>query len=95
MGMHYGTSAGVFMGLTNPLVAATQFTGYMALRNLTITYTNYWQGAVADAHGYATVFFADALLVALPVLLIPLLKPPLRSGGGEKPSAGAPLPEAG
>jgi hypothetical protein len=35
-----GTSAAVFMGLTNPLVAATQFTGYMALRNLTISYTN-------------------------------------------------------
>jgi len=36
MGMHYGTSAAIFMGLTNPAIAATQFTGFMALRNLTI-----------------------------------------------------------
>ncbi len=78
MGMHLGTSAAVFMGLTNPLVAATQFTGYMALRNLTISYTNLWQGALTDARGYAFVFYLDALLVALPVLLIPFLKPAVR-----------------
>lgn len=75
MGMHLGTSAAVFMGLTNPLVAATQFTGYMALRNLTISYTNMWQGALTDAQGYAFVLYVDALLVALPVILLPFLKP--------------------
>ena len=94
MGLHYGTSAAVFMGLTNPLVAATQFTGYMALRNLTISYTNLWQGAVADAQGFATVLAIDAALVLLPVLLIPFLKPAARPAG-EPPSRGAPLPEAG
>jgi len=94
MGLHYGTSAAVFMGLTNPLVAATQFTGYMALRNLTISYTNLWQGAVADAQGFATVLFIDAALVLLPVLLIPFLKPAARPAA-EPPSRGAPLPEAG
>jgi PAT family beta-lactamase induction signal transducer AmpG len=94
MGMHYGTSAALFMGLTNPLVAATQFTGYMALRNLTISYTNMWQGVVADSQGYATVLYIDALLVALPVLLLPLLKPSTRAAQ-VPPSKGAPLPEAG
>ena len=94
MGLHYGTSAAVFMGLTNPLVAATQFTGYMALRNLTISYTNLWQGAVADAQGFATVLAIDAALVLLPVLLIPFLKPAARPAA-EPPSRGAPLPEAG
>jgi PAT family beta-lactamase induction signal transducer AmpG len=94
MGLHYGTSAAVFMGLTNPLVAATQFTGYMALKNLTISYTNFWQGAIADAHGYAIVLFVDAALVLLPVLLIPFLRPALRPVAGA-PSRGAPLPEAG
>ena len=79
MGMHNGTSAAVFMGLTNPLVAATQFTGYMALRNLTISYTNVWQGALVESQGYAFVFYLDALIVALPVLVLPFLKPSMRS----------------
>jgi PAT family beta-lactamase induction signal transducer AmpG len=94
MGMHYGTSAAVFMGLTNPLVAATQFTGYMALKNLTISYTNMWQGALADSQGYATVMYIDAALVLLPVLLVPFLRPSTRAA--QLPlSKGAPLPEAG
>jgi PAT family beta-lactamase induction signal transducer AmpG len=75
MGMHYGTGAAIFMGLTNPLVAATQFTGYMALKNLTTAYTNFWQGYVADAFDYATVMYIDSALVALPLLVIPFLKP--------------------
>jgi len=79
MGMHYGTAAAVFMGLTNPLVAATQFTGYMALRNVTISYTNVWQGALVSAQGYAIVFYLDALLVLLPVLLVPFLRPSNRA----------------
>lgn len=79
MGMQYGTSAALFMGLTNPLVAATQFTGYMALRNLTMSYTNLWQGALASSHGYAAVLYADALVGVLPVLLIPFLRPSART----------------
>jgi PAT family beta-lactamase induction signal transducer AmpG len=94
MGLHYGTSAAVFMGLTNPLVAATQFTGYMALKNLAISYTNLWQGAVADAQGFAVVLFIDAALVLMPVLLIPFLRPAARTAA-QPPSRGAPLPEAG
>jgi len=94
VGMHYGTGAAVFMGLTNPLVAATQFTGYMALRNLVISYTNLWQGALADSHGYAAVLFVDAALVTLPLLVLPFLRPST-AARREPPSKGAPLPEAG
>jgi hypothetical protein len=53
-----------------------------------------WQGALVDSQGYATVMYIDALLVALPVLLIPFLKPSTRSRP-EPVSKGAPLPEAG
>ncbi len=81
VGMHYGTGAALFMGLTNPLVAATQFTGYMALRNLVISYTNFWQGALADAQGYAAVLVLDAALVVAPLLLLPFVRPPSRLGG--------------
>jgi MFS family permease len=93
MGMHYGTSAAIFMGLTNPAVAATQFTGFMALRNLTITYTNTWQGAAVDAWSYSTVFYLDAALAIIPILVIPFLVE--RKTREVPPSRGAPLPEAG
>lgn len=93
MGMHYGTSAAIFMGLTNPAIAATQFTGFMALRNLTISYTNAWQGAAVDTWDYSTMFFIDAALAIIPILVIPFLIE--RNTSTVPPSAGAPLPEAG
>lgn len=92
MGMHYGTSAAIFMGLTNPAIAATQFTGFMALRNLTISYTNAWQGVAVDAWGYSTLFFIDAALAILPILVIPFLAD--RKVTETPPSAAVPLPEA-
>ena len=95
LGLHYGTRAAVFMSLTNPLVAATQFTGFMALSNLAITYTNVWQGWVADAYGYSTVLYIDAALIILPLLVLPLLTPREDRSASGAPSAGAPLPEAG
>jgi PAT family beta-lactamase induction signal transducer AmpG len=93
MGMHYGTSAAIFMGLTNPAIAATQFTGFMALRNLTISYTQAWQGAAVEAWNYSTVFYIDAALALLPIAAIPFLRE--RKAKTVPPSAGAPLPEAG
>ncbi|MGD9407870.1 MAG: hypothetical protein PVG05_07235, partial [Gammaproteobacteria bacterium] len=93
MGLHYGTSAAIFMGLTNPAIAATQFTGFMALRNLTISYTNAWQGVAVDAWGYSTLLYADAMIAVIPVLVIPFLSE--RKTRETPPSAGTPLPEAG
>jgi PAT family beta-lactamase induction signal transducer AmpG len=93
MGMHYGTSAAIFMGLTNPAIAATQFTGFMALRNLTISYTNTWQGAAVDAWGYSVLLYADAAIAIIPILVIPFLVG--RKAKETPPSLGAPLPEAG
>jgi PAT family beta-lactamase induction signal transducer AmpG len=92
MGMHYGTAAAVFMGLTNPAIAATQFTGFMALRNLTISYTNTWQGAAVDRWDYSTMFYIDAMLAIIPILVIPFLWE--RRTRQAPPSSGAPLPEA-
>jgi PAT family beta-lactamase induction signal transducer AmpG len=93
VGMHYGTSAAIFMGLTNPAIAATQFTGFMALRNLTISYTNAWQGAAVDKWDYSTMFYIDAALAIIPILVIPFLWE--RRAKEVPPSTGAPLPEAG
>jgi PAT family beta-lactamase induction signal transducer AmpG len=94
MGLHYGISAAVFMGLTNPAVAATQFTAFMSLKNLTIAYTNGWQGVVADASGYSTVLYIDAVLVLAPLLVLPFMAPRKPVAAARAPAA-APLPEAG
>lgn len=93
-GFHYGISAGVFMGLTNPAVAATQFTGFMALANLTIAYTNNWQGWVAENIDYTTVLWIDAALVIVPILVLPFMTPREVKEEEVAPSAGAPIPEA-
>jgi len=74
-GLTQGTSTAVFMGLTNPAVAATQFTGYMALHNLVYTYSSLWQGKYADLHGYAKTMFLDGWFAFVPLLLLPFLKP--------------------
>jgi PAT family beta-lactamase induction signal transducer AmpG len=92
IGMYYGVASAVFMGLTNPLVAATQFTGYMALKNLAISYSNYWQGGAIESLGYSTVFFLDGLLVCLPILLLPFMVP--RNKTLKTKPMSAPMPEA-
>jgi len=74
-GLVQGTSTAVFMGLTSPAVAATQFTGYMALHNFVYSYSSLWQGKYADLHGYAKVLFMDGWIAFVPLLLLPFLKP--------------------
>ncbi len=74
-GLVQGTSTAVFMDLTSPAVAATQFTGYMALHNFVYTYSSLWQGKYADLHGYAKVLFLDGWIAFVPLLLLPFLKP--------------------
>ena len=73
-GMSYGVKNGIFMGMTNPAVGATQFTAFMAMSNLAISMANFWQGNVAEQFDYATVLYLDALLVVFPLLLIPFLR---------------------
>ena len=73
-GIAFGLSVAVFMGMTNPVVAATQFTAFMGVKNLTISYTNYWQGIVADKIDYAIVLYADSLLFLIPLAILPFLK---------------------
>ena len=72
-GLGLGLASGVFMSLTNPAVGATQFTGYMSLRNLAISYSAFWQGIVVDSHGYSTMLVIDGVLALIPILLIPFL----------------------
>ncbi len=73
-GMAFALSVAVFMGMTNPAVAATQFTAFMAMKNVALSYTNYWQGVVAERMDYAMVLYIDAVLLLIPLLILPFLK---------------------
>ena len=77
-GLMYGgafaVAAAIFMGMTSPAVAATQFTAYMALGNIAISIGNFWQGMVAERIGYAAALYLDAALILLPLAVLPFLR---------------------
>ena len=73
-GMAYGSRNAIFMGMTNPAVAATQFTAFMGMSNLAVSIGNYWQGMVAEHMGYAQVLYLDAGIGLLVICLIPFLR---------------------
>jgi PAT family beta-lactamase induction signal transducer AmpG len=78
-GLMYGTRSAIMMDVTNPAVAATQFTAYMALANLAIAYSSTWQGIATEAWGYPRTMLVDALFGLCCLVFIPLLKnEPLR-----------------
>ena len=60
-GLMYGTRSAIFMDVTNPAVAATQFTAYMAMMNLAIAIAATWQGVAAQAWGYPITLLVDAI----------------------------------
>ncbi len=74
-GFIYGARVALFLGITQPVVAATQFAAYMALTNLSITYSVVWQGHAVHHWGYATTLVLDALVGVACLLVLPLLKP--------------------
>ncbi len=73
-GLMYGTGTAIFMDVTNPRVAATQFTAYMALQNLAISYSATWQGIAAEALGYPKTLLIDAIAGLLCLAVLPLIK---------------------
>ncbi len=73
-GMSFGVRNAIFMGMTNPAVAATQFTAFMGMSNLAISMGNYWQGIVAERFDYAAVLFLDSLIVLIALTLVPFLQ---------------------
>ncbi|MDB5874432.1 MAG: major facilitator superfamily 1 [Ramlibacter sp.] len=73
-GLMYGTRSAIMMDITNPAVAATQFTAYMAMMNLAIAIAASWQGVAAEAWGYPVTLLVDAITGVLCVLLLPWMK---------------------
>ena len=73
-GFIYGARAALFIDLTQPAVAATQFAAYMALTNLSIAYSAVWQGFAVKHWGYATTLGLDALAGLVCLAFLPLLR---------------------
>ena len=74
-GLMYGTRSALMMDVTNPAVAATQFTAYMAMMNLAIAYSATWQGIAIEALGYPKTLLIDAVTGVLCLALLPFIKP--------------------
>jgi len=85
-GLMYGTRSAIFMDVTNPAVAATQFTAYMALLNLSIAYSATWQGIAIEALGYPKTMLIDAIVGLLCIAVLPWI----RTVRGNEPDGGAP-----
>ena len=89
-GLMYGTRSAIFMDVTNPKVAATQFTAYMAMMNLVISYSATWQGIAAEVLGYPVTLLIDAITGLLCLAVLPLIRPdpsPSADGGGGRARA--------
>lgn len=76
MGLMYGTRTAVFMDVTNPAVAGTQFTAYMAMMNLAIAFAATWQGVAAEKLGYPVTLLMDAAFGLVGIALLPWLARP-------------------
>lgn len=72
-GLMYGTRTALFMDITTPAVAATQFTAYMAMMNLVISYSATWQGFAIDRWGYPTTLLMDAAAGLVCIGLLPFM----------------------
>ncbi len=60
-GLYYGIRSALFMDITTPAVAATQFTAYMAMMNLVIIVHRGWQGYRGRAVGYPATLILDSV----------------------------------
>ena len=74
-GLMYGTRTALFMDVTVPRVAATQFTAYMAMLNVVISYSATWQGWAVERWGYPVTLTIDSVAGLVVIALLPLMAP--------------------
>ena len=87
-GLAYGTRMAIFMQVCSPKVAATQFTAYMALSNLAISYSAAWQGSAVERLGYPLTLGLDAIAGIVCIGILPFLAPAPQADAGESAPAG-------
>jgi PAT family beta-lactamase induction signal transducer AmpG len=89
-GLYYGIRTALFMDVTVPRVAATQFTAYMALMNFAISYSATWQGAAVTRWGYPVTLALDCVLGLVCLVCLPFMA----ARHAVRPPAGQAVPEA-
>ena len=96
-GLYYGVRSALFMDITTPRVAATQFTAYRAMQNFVIGYTARWQGWLVERWGYPRTLLVDCVFGLVGLTLLPMMTP-LAKGEAKAVEAaippGAAVPEA-
>ena len=91
-GLMFGTRTAMFMDVVKPKWAATQFTAYMSLLNVTIWYSATWQGWAIEKHGYPATLAADAVFGLCCIALLPFVKPLRRLAESQQLPAEPPSP---
>ena len=89
-GLMYGVGTAIFMDVTTPRVAATQFTAYMAMNNLVYSYSSAWQGQSLQRWGYPITLTLDGAFGLVCLLCLPFMGPKRHA---EPPPPGAAIPE--
>jgi PAT family beta-lactamase induction signal transducer AmpG len=89
-GLYYGIRAALFMDVTTPRVAATQFTAYMALMNMAISYSATWQGWAVEHWGYPLTLTADASFGLVCLVCLPFMKPVAKPAATLAPGGAVP-----
>jgi MFS family permease len=72
-GLMFGVGTAIFMDVTTPTVAATQFTAYMALCNVVYSYSATWQGRSIESWGYPVTLALDAAFGLISLLVLALM----------------------
>jgi MFS transporter, PAT family, beta-lactamase induction signal transducer AmpG len=86
-GLYYGVRSALFMDVTTPAVAATQFTAYMAMANLVISYTSWWQGLSIVRWGYPVTLGLDAAFGLVVLFFLPFMAPKRKGDATPVPDA--------
>lgn len=92
-GLYYGVRSALFMDVTTPAVAATQFTAYMAMSNLVITYTSWWQGLSIVRWGYPVTLALDATVGLIVLFFLPFMAPKRDANAMRAPDVASAAPE--
>jgi len=80
-GLMYGVGTAIYMDVTTPAVAATQFTAYMAMCNVVYSYTSTWQGHSLQRWGYPATLTIDGAFGLVCLILLPLMGRPRTADG--------------